>query len=99
MVIFDIDGVLTDGSVIVGDDGTEYKRYRLTEIDAVNSIKGLGFKIGAITGEDTPIVKVFEKRIKWDIFIKNCKCFKIFRQFLIFTKLTKIKSVENRLNR
>ena len=27
LVIFDVDGVLTDGSIIIGDDGEEYKAF------------------------------------------------------------------------
>ncbi len=73
MVIFDIDGVLTDGNVYVDETGKESKIYSLTEIDALNDIKRTGFLIGAITGEETAIVDVFEKRIGWDAFIRGCK--------------------------
>ncbi len=73
MVVFDIDGVLTDGCVYVDESGHEFKSFRLTEIDALNEIKKAGYRIAAITGESTPIVEVFEKRISWDYFYKGCK--------------------------
>jgi len=40
MVIFDVDGVLTDGRLFLGDDGMEYK--------AFNSHDGLGMKKEAL---------------------------------------------------
>lgn len=84
LVVFDIDGVLTDGKVYVDYLGNESKAFRLTEIDALNEIKALGFKIAAITGESTPIVSVFEKKVNWDRFYKGCK-----------NKVEAIKEMEN----
>ena len=73
LVVFDIDGVLTNGDVWVDEVGREYKSYRLTEIDSLNSLKQKGYRIAAITGEDTAIVKVFQRKVKWDAFICGCK--------------------------
>ena len=73
LIVFDIDGVLTDGNVYVDQNGNEIKRYRLTEIDALNSIVDMGVLVAAITGEDTPIVKLFENKIDWAFFSKGCK--------------------------
>lgn len=73
LVAFDIDGVLTDGSVYIDEEGKELKKYRLTEIDAINDIKSLGAKIVAITGEKTPLVDFFKMKIEWDDFIDGCK--------------------------
>ena len=73
LVLFDIDGVLTDGKVYINEKGYETKAYRLTEIDAINQMISEGYQVGAITGEDTPIVAVFEKRVSWSYFSKGCK--------------------------
>ena len=73
LIIFDIDGVLTDGKVYIFEDGHEAKAYRLTEIDSLNEIKRMGFLIAAVTGEDTPIVNIFKKKIEWDRFVSGCK--------------------------
>lgn len=48
MVIFDVDGVMTDGSLFFGDDGQEYK--------AFNSLDGHGLKMLKSTGVDTAII-------------------------------------------
>lgn len=73
LVFFDIDGVLTDGNVYVDASGNEIKRFRLTEIDALNEIEQLGIMIAAITGENSRIVDVFEKKANWISFSKGCK--------------------------
>ena len=83
IVCLDIDGVLTDGLVHVDQHGNEFKSIKLTELDALNDIKRLGYKLAAITGEDTPIVEVFQKRVAWDWFCSGCK-----------EKLSAIKEIE-----
>jgi YrbI family 3-deoxy-D-manno-octulosonate 8-phosphate phosphatase len=73
LLIFDIDGVLTDGSICIDDNGHERKSYNLTEIDALNDLRQDGYKLAAITGEDKPIVDVFQRLVSWDAFLRNCK--------------------------
>lgn len=87
LVIFDIDGVITDGSIIVDENGTEQKTVSLKDIDAIFELKAIGFKIAAITGESTPIVNYFEKRFPWNYFYKGCK-----------NKLEVIKEIEQKSN-
>jgi D-sedoheptulose 7-phosphate isomerase len=72
-VLFDIDGVLTDGTVSVDQDGREVKRMSLIDIDAVHDIKRQGFIIGAITGESAEKCSYFEKRFPWDYFYSGTK--------------------------
>ena len=73
LVVFDIDGVLTDGNIYVDCEGKETKCFRLTEIDTLNDIERSGIKIAAITGEDTRIVDVFEEKAIWSYFVRGCK--------------------------
>jgi len=48
LAIFDVDGVLTDGSLYLGDDGQEYK--------AFNSRDGLGMKLLQSSGVEIAII-------------------------------------------
>ena len=61
LVALDIDGVLTDGSVMIDSDGKEHKQVSLKDIDAVFELHRRGFQLAAVTGEDTDIVGYFEK--------------------------------------
>lgn len=72
-MVFDIDGVITDGTVIINEQGMEQKKVNLKDIDAIFEIHRRGFKLAAITGENTEIVAYFEKRFPWDYFYKGVK--------------------------
>ena len=73
LVVFDIDGVLTDGSILVDSRGNEQKRISIKDIDAVYELKRMGFQLAAITGENSPIVAYFQRRFPWDYFFSGCK--------------------------
>ena len=49
LVVFDIDGVITDGTVIVDINGTEQKKINLKDIDAIFELHREQFKLAAIT--------------------------------------------------
>lgn len=73
LVVFDIDGVITDGSVIIDSEGHEQKQINLKDIDAIFELHRKGYKLAAITGEDTEIVDYFEKRFPWEYFYRGNK--------------------------
>lgn len=73
LIVFDIDGVITDGSVIIDSDGNEQKQINLKDIDAIFELHRRGYKIAAITGEDTEIVDYFQKRFPWEYFYRGNK--------------------------
>lgn len=73
LIVFDIDGVITDGSVIIDSNGNEQKQINLKDIDAIYELHHRGYKIAAITGEDTEIVNYFEKRFPWEYFYRGNK--------------------------
>ena len=73
LVVFDIDGVLTDGSIQVDSNGNEQKKINLKDIDAIYELKRKGFLLAAITGEESPIVSYFKRRFPWDYFFCGCK--------------------------
>lgn len=73
MIVLDIDGVITDGSVIVDSTGHEQKQINLKDIDAIFELHRRGYKLAAITKEDTEIVNYFERRFPWDYFCRGSK--------------------------
>lgn len=56
-ILFDIDGVLTDGGIIYDDSGLEYKRYNVKDGQIISHLKRLGFVVGAVTGRESDVVK------------------------------------------
>lgn len=73
LIVFDIDGVITDGSVIIDSNGTEQKQINLKDIDAIYELDRRGYKLAAITGEDTDIVRYFKTRFPWSYFYSGSK--------------------------
>jgi len=56
-ILFDVDGVLTDGGIIYDDNGIEYKRYNVKDGQIISHLKRLDFIVGAITGRESDVVK------------------------------------------
>lgn len=56
-ILFDVDGVLTDGGIIYDDNGIEYKRYNVKDGQIISHLKKYGFIVGAITGRESDVVK------------------------------------------
>jgi YrbI family 3-deoxy-D-manno-octulosonate 8-phosphate phosphatase len=73
LVLFDIDGVLTDGKVTIDDTGREYKTLDYRDIDGIFELKRQGVMIGFLTGEATPIANFFRERFAPDFFYLGCK--------------------------
>ena len=73
MIVFDIDGVITDGSVIIDSNGYEQKKINMKDVDAIFELHRRGYKLAAITGEDTEIVSYFENRFPWEFFYRGSK--------------------------
>jgi len=58
LVIFDVDGVLTDGSLFLGDDGQEYKAFHSRDGHGMVMLMRTGVKIGIITGRSSDVVRI-----------------------------------------
>jgi 3-deoxy-D-manno-octulosonate 8-phosphate phosphatase (KDO 8-P phosphatase) len=58
LVIFDVDGVLTDGSLYLGDDGQEYKAFHSRDGHGMAMLQESGVTIGIITGRSSQVVRL-----------------------------------------
>jgi len=56
LVIFDVDGVLTDGSLYLGDDGQESKAFYARDGLGMKMLQDTGVEIGVITGRTSQVV-------------------------------------------
>mgnify|MGYP006286613447 CR=1 FL=1 len=56
LVVFDVDGVLTDGSLFLGDDGQEYKAFHSRDGHGMKLLQAAGVEIGIITGRTSEVV-------------------------------------------
>jgi 3-deoxy-D-manno-octulosonate 8-phosphate phosphatase (KDO 8-P phosphatase) len=58
LIIFDVDGVLTDGSLYIGDDGQEYKAFNSKDGHGMVMLQHSGVEIAIITGRSSEVVKI-----------------------------------------
>ena len=58
MVIFDVDGVLTDGRLFIGDDGQEYKAFNSKDGHGMRMLQDSGTEIAIITGRVSNVVEI-----------------------------------------
>lgn len=57
LVVFDVDGVLTDGRIIIGDDGQEYKAFNSRDGHGMKLLQYTGVEIAVITGRTSKTVE------------------------------------------
>ena len=57
LVIFDVDGVLTDGSLFIGDDGQEYKAFHSRDGHGMKMLMQTGVELAIITGRTSEVVR------------------------------------------
>ena len=57
LVIFDVDGVMTDGGLTIGDDGQEYKTFNTQDGLGMKLLKASGVEMAIITGRTSNVVK------------------------------------------
>jgi 3-deoxy-D-manno-octulosonate 8-phosphate phosphatase (KDO 8-P phosphatase) len=54
MLLFDVDGVLTDGVVVIHPDGTESKGFHIRDGSAIVWAQRAGFVVGLLSGRASP---------------------------------------------
>lgn len=57
LVIFDVDGVMTDGTLYLADDGQEYKGFNSLDGHGLKMLKGTGVELAIITGRSSRVVE------------------------------------------
>lgn len=70
LIIFDVDGVFTDGSVYLDNNGNETLKFSRIDGKGIELIRSKGFKTVVISSENSEIIKMRMKKLKIDdIFI------------------------------
>jgi len=67
MILMDVDGVLTDGSIILGSDRMEIKSFNVQDGLGITLARLGGLKTGIITGRKSEVVARRAKELKFDI--------------------------------
>jgi 3-deoxy-D-manno-octulosonate 8-phosphate phosphatase (KDO 8-P phosphatase) len=71
LVIFDVDGVLTDGTLFLGDDGQEYKAFNSKDGHGIRMLHESGVKSAILTGRKSNVVEHRAKDLNIDIVMQG----------------------------
>jgi len=63
-IIFDVDGTLTDGGIIISSNGVESKQFQAKDGLLVRQMPNLGFKTMIITGRDSELTVIRAKDLR-----------------------------------
>ncbi len=57
MILLDVDGVLTDGKIYLGNNGEEYRAFFVRDGLAIRLGQSVGLDFGILSGRDSPLVE------------------------------------------
>ena len=72
-IAFDVDGVLTDGTLTWSPSGEESKTFSFTDIMGVSLLRRLGIKMALISGEPSPLVDLYAKKMHIPFVLKGTR--------------------------
>ncbi len=58
LIIMDVDGVLTDGRIILDDNGVEYKFFDVKDGHIFHIVRNLGFKVALVSGRYSKVTEI-----------------------------------------
>ncbi len=72
LIIFDCDGVLTDGSIVYDDAGREVKAFHVRDGFGVRACREAGVKTAVLTARSSPAVDRRVAELKVDHYVHGC---------------------------
>ncbi len=57
LVILDVDGVMTDGGIILDNEGNEFKKFHVRDGHGIKMLNKAGIKVAVITGRKSKVVQ------------------------------------------
>ncbi|EMQ2878783.1 HAD-IIIA family hydrolase [Vibrio navarrensis] len=73
LVLFDVDGVLTDGTIYVSESGEYFKSFNVKDGIAIELLRANGIRSGVISGKSSPALRVRCEQLNFDIIEMGCK--------------------------
>jgi 3-deoxy-D-manno-octulosonate 8-phosphate phosphatase (KDO 8-P phosphatase) len=73
MLIVDVDGVLTDGGIIINSDGSEGRRFSVLDEHRIRMWQRGGLLFGIISGKESECTSIFAERLGIKFVLQGCK--------------------------
>ncbi len=72
ILILDVDGVLTDGTLIINGDGSESKFFCSLDGHGIRMWRGAGLKVAFLSGRESSPTKYRAQQLEVDYVFQNC---------------------------
>ena len=72
LLVLDVDGVLTDGSLIINEDGTESKTFNTLDGHGIRMWRRLGLKVAFLSGRTSKPTEIRAKQLDIDYCLQKC---------------------------
>lgn len=72
-IVFDVDGVLTDGSIIIDSSGNEIKSFNVKDGQLISFMQKQGYLFASLSGRSSPALEARLKMLKVDFFCMGCQ--------------------------
>lgn len=69
--MLDVDGVLTDGGIIIGSDGTEYKKFNVKDGSGIGLAHHVGMKFAIVSGRSSKVIELRAAELKIEAVYQN----------------------------
>ncbi len=73
LIVFDVDGVLTDGTIHIDDHGVETKCFHVRDGFAIRAAMRHGIKVGVLTGRSSRCVNLRLTELGVDLLVQGSK--------------------------
>ncbi|MFI4911696.1 MAG: KdsC family phosphatase [Sedimentisphaeraceae bacterium JB056] len=73
MLVLDLDGVFTDGTIIINGDGSESKRYSVIDGHGIKLWQRAGFKTAIISGRAAKATSIRAEQLGIEYVFQGCK--------------------------
>ncbi len=72
LVLFDVDGVLTDGALHIGSEGEVFKNFNAKDGVAVALLRAHGIRSGIVSGKASAALDYRVRQLKLDLAVTGC---------------------------
>lgn len=73
LLLLDVDGILTDGSIVINDRGEETKAFHVRDGHGLKLVQRAGVRVGLLTGRESNVVAHRANELGIDLVIQGAK--------------------------
>lgn len=73
LILFDVDGVMTDGSIYIDKNGESFKKFNVKDGLAIELLRSHNIKTGVVSGKASEALTLRSEKLGFDFIVTGCK--------------------------